>query len=399
MVSSSGVFRMTDTIPRASIEQILDGLGFVAAQSGSTTFEAVRTHLLAASNRNAPNTPTAMWTVARDVLTELAKLGLATIGVLPRKLSDVDRLRDSPCKISIPGVRMAQLRTEKVGRAYDALLILWLREHHYFRRLVLRLLESPLYLPDVTSIGQLGLESIKGAPVPAISETLITNCTTRLEAVGWAGDKLSTLRSGIEARVKDLRVELGAADIDHKRLIDLVQDGIVLPAFLEAEALPFDPVTFQQLLKCGQEFFCTAWTASLPSFSGRVVFPTCEYDVPIHSDPNARVTQVVHHGLSYSEPLFNEAIRKAYIATAGGSSGYVSAYAVRAIVCIDLRAPLAVFARCLESLISAGPHAGLSVYTELPFKPPPQGENYVEVNRRRIGQLKLIYKTGAERAD
>lgn len=385
---------MTDTIPRASIEQILVALRFVAGQNGPTTFDAVRTHLLAASNRKAPNTTTAMWTVARDVLTELAKLGFATIGVLPRKLSDVDRLRDTPCEISAPGVTMARLYAEKVGRAYDALLILWLREHHYFRRLVLRLLESPLYVPDVTSIGQLGL-AVKGTAVPAISEILVTNCIGRLEAVGWGAEKLSTLRSGIERRAKDLRVESAAADIDAKRLIDLVQDGIVLPTFLEAEALPFDPVTFQQLLKCGQEFFCTAWTASLPSFAGRVVFPTCEYDVPLHNDPNARVTQVVHHGVSYAEPLFVEAIRNAYIAAAGGSSGYVSAYAVRAMVCIDLRVPLAVFARCLESLISAGPQADLSVYTELPFESPPQGENYVEVNRRRIGRLKLIYKTGA----
>jgi hypothetical protein len=108
-------------------------------------------------------------------------------------------------------------------------------------------------------------------------------------------------------------------------LIDLVQDSIVLPAFLEAEDLPFDPVTFQQLLKCGQKFFCTSWTASLPSFASRVVFPTCEYDVPLYSDPNASVNQVVHHGVSYAESLFTEAIRNAYIAAAGGSSGYVSA--------------------------------------------------------------------------
>jgi hypothetical protein len=386
---------MTDTIPRASIDQILQGLRFVATYDGTTTFDAVRTHLLAASNRKAPNTTTAMWTVARDVLTELAKLGLASIGVLPRKLSDVNRLRDTPCKISERGAELARLHAEKVGRAYDTLLILWLQEHPYFRRMVQRLLESPLYVPDITNIGQLGLESVKGTAVPAISDILVTNCTTRLKAQGWGDEKLSTLRSGIRRRAEDLGAELGAADVDAKRLIDLVQDGIVLPAFLEAEALPFDPVTFQQIMKCGQEFLCMAWTASLPSFAGRVVFPTCQYDVPINSDPNARVTNVVHHGASYAEAQFTDAIRRAYIAVAGPSSGYVSAYAIRAMVCIDLRVPLVVFARCFEALIAAGPRDGLSVYTELPFEPPPQGENYVEVNRSRIGGLKLTYKIGA----
>ena len=385
---------ITDTIPRASIEQILRGLRFLAEQEGSTTFDAVRTNFIASSNRRAPNTATAMWTVARDALTELTKLNLATTGVLPRKLSDVVRLRETPVRVSPLGIDMARLYSEKVGRAYDALLISWLDEHPYFRCLVLRLLESPLYVPDVTNIGQLGLDAVKGTVVPAISASLVTNCATRLEAVGWAAEKVGKLRLGIERRAQELSAEFRASDIDAKRLIDVVQDSIVLPAFLEAESLPFDPVTFQQLLKCGQEFLCAGWTASHPRFSGRVVFPTCDFDVPLHRHPSDRVTHVFHHGVSYAEPLFTEAIRSAYIAVAGGSSGYVSAYAVRSMVCINLGLPLAVFARCLEALISAGPQAHLSVYTELPFTPPPQGESYVEVNRRRIGRLKLIFKTG-----
>src|SRR5271168_2465183 len=99
----------TDTIPRASIDQILGGLRFLAKEDGRTTFDAVRVHFLAASRRRAPNTATAMWTVARDVLTELEKLKLATVGVLPRKLSDVQRLRETPCEISEAGFEMAQL--------------------------------------------------------------------------------------------------------------------------------------------------------------------------------------------------------------------------------------------------------------------------------------------------
>jgi hypothetical protein len=97
--------------------------------------------------------------------------------------------------------------------------------------------------------------------------------------------------------------------------------------------------------------------------------------------------------------MFAKAIREAYIAAAGTTSAYVSAYVIRAIVCVDLRIPLAVFARSLESLISTGPQAELTVYTELPFEPPPQGENYVEVGKRRIGRLKLTYKKEVEHGD
>jgi hypothetical protein len=335
-----------------------------------------------------------MWTVARDVLTELDRLKLAVVGVLPRKLSDVGRLRDTPCEITSPGAKMTLLHAGTSGRAFDAVLLLWLAEHPYFRLFVQRLLESPLYVPDVTSIGQVGLDAVKGTAVPAIAAKLVSNCITRLEAVGWAASKIAAMRSGIEQRAKELRGEFEAVDIDAKRLIDVVQDGIVLPAFLEAEALPFDPVTFQQLLKCGQDFLCAGWTASHPRFSGRVVFPTCEYDVSLLTDPDAHVTHVIHHGASYAGPRFANAIRSAYVSAAGTSSSYVSAYSIRALVCVDLRIPLAVFARCLESLISTGPQDALAVYTELPFGPPPQGETYVEVGRRRIGRLKLIHKPG-----
>jgi len=393
MHESLGI-KVTDTIPRASIDQFFSALRYFAEQDGASTFDALRIHLLGASRRKAPNTATAMWTVARDILTELEKLKLAEVGILPRKLSDVERLKESPSKISKAGAEFARLYTEKAGRAYDALLIRWLAEHPYFRRLMARLLESPLLIPDVTNLRQLGLDGAKGMSAPAVSANLVANCSSRMEAAEWSPNKLAALRSGIERRAMEQAEAFSSGHIDAKRLVDVVQDGIVLPAFLEAEGLPFDPVTFQHMLKCAQEFFCAAWTTSHPRFNGRIVFATCEYDVPFDSDTRTAPSEVVHHGVSYAEPIFAKAITQAYVAAAGSTSAYVSAYGVRAIVCVDLRIPLVVFARSLESLISAGSQAELAIYTELPFEPPPQGESYVEVGKRRIGRLKVIQKPG-----
>src|SRR5207244_12050461 len=112
---------------------------------------------------------------------------------------------------------------EKVGRAYDALLILWLQEHPYFRRFVVRLLESPLYVPDVTNIGQLGLESVKGTAVPAISETLVRNCMARLKAVGWGDDELSSLRSCMQRRAKAIIHECVEGAVDRTSMFDCDQ--------------------------------------------------------------------------------------------------------------------------------------------------------------------------------
>ena len=85
----------------------------------------------------------------------------------------------------------------------------------------------------------------------------------------------------------------------------------------------------------------------------------------------------------------------AYSRVAGVSGGYADAYSLRAIVCVDLQVQPPVFASCLKELIAAGDAAELVVYTELPFTPPPQGEDYVEVGSRRIGRLKLKSTRGA----
>src|SRR5271165_3528435 len=240
--------KITDTIPRASIEQIFGALQELARSGGQSTFEGIRLRLLSASKRRAPNTATAMWTVARDVLVEMERLKFATIGTLPRKLSDVDRLRETPCAISKAGTDIAEQYRQNPGRAYDAMLLLWLAEHPYFRRFVMRLLDSPLYIPDITNMGQLGLESVKGKVMSNIAGSLNASCQQRLEAVSWSEYKLNLLGVSINRRVAELHETFYAPDIDAKRLIDGIQNSVVLPAFLEAEGLPLDPVTFQQLL-------------------------------------------------------------------------------------------------------------------------------------------------------
>lgn len=390
----AGPEKRTDTIPRASIEQLFSALMFLHARAGRGTFEGLRLSLIAGSRRRAPHTPTAMWTVARDVLTELEKLKLASVGVLPRKLSDVSRLREAPCELLSDGAQLVELHMTDLGRAYDTLLSRWLAQHSYFRALTVRMQKSPLYLPDITNIGQLGHEDVKAKRASAILSNLVNDCATRLQRVGWLPQLINKFRAVAERRIAVLEHCLMSGELDAKRLVDTVQDTIVLPALLETEELPFDPVTFQQLLRASQEFLIAAWTASHPDFSGRVAFPICKFHPTLETGGDPTGVVITHHGISYAESLFPEALQNAYSSVTAGSSGlgYASAYAVRAIVCLSLQIPPAVFAKCLELLISLGPRADLIVYTELPFEPPPQGEDYVEVSKRRIGRLKLVAK-------
>ncbi len=143
--------KQTDSIPRAALVQIFRILDFLAGVE-SSTFDQVRLFLLQKSARSAPASRVAMYTVARDVLVELQKLGLLEAGVLPRTQSLAEKNGDAPCKLTESGNALAAVYKENQGRAFDQMLLVWLNQHPYFRLFIARLHHAPLYVPDVTSI-------------------------------------------------------------------------------------------------------------------------------------------------------------------------------------------------------------------------------------------------------
>jgi hypothetical protein len=279
--------KITDTIPRASIAQILGTLGHLATVEKSN-FDLIRRYLYTLSGRRSPASATALWTVARDVLTELNRLGLATIGTLPRRRSDVDRLRESPCEITAAGRELAQIQTAKSGQAYDALLVAWLDSHPYFRSLICRVLDAPLYVPDVTSASQIGASRV----ADQLGAHVLQNCLERLANVDFAPSKVAVFERSVRRRASEIGKSLASPDVDSKKLVDLVQDTVVIPSLLEAEQLTMDGVTFQHLLKIASEFFAGASTTSHPDFSGRIVFSTCDFSPPPTLEGSSKATVV-----------------------------------------------------------------------------------------------------------
>src|SRR5438034_9191140 len=101
--------KTTDSIPRASVLQILQVLAHLAGSGGRSTFEGVRQLLVERSKRVAPTPRSAMYTVARDVLLDLQRLEFVRAGVLPRTQSKLDSLSDAPCELTEAGQELAQL--------------------------------------------------------------------------------------------------------------------------------------------------------------------------------------------------------------------------------------------------------------------------------------------------
>lgn len=324
-----------------------------------------------------------MWTVARDVLIELQKLGYLEAGVLPRTQSLAQKNGDTPCRLTDHGRTLAEFYRENQGRAYDQLLLDWLNQHPYFRTFIARLHEAPLNIPDITSAKQIGLGRDAN-----VADRVASTCLNRLDPIGFPSTKADAFRRGVEERFRDLSANMALSELDAKKWVDVIQDRIVLPAFLQAEQLPFDAVTLQHVLNAAKHFFAASWTTSHPEFQVRVVYPTCDFTPRVDGDEP--VAEVRHHGKSFAQNAFVDVLRSAYSRTARSPGAYANAYEVRALVCIELQIQPRVFAACLRDLIIAGATPALTIYTELPFDPPPPGEEYVTVDRNRIGLLKLV---------
>jgi hypothetical protein len=387
--------KTTDTIPRAALQQILQVLARLASVGGKSTFEEVRLFLVQRSTRSAPSSRSAMYTVARDILLDLQRLELIEAGMIPRTQSKLDELSDTPVELTETGRSLAALYKGSAGQAFDRLLVIWMNQHPYFRCFVTRLHQQPLYIPDITSVKQVGSEGRADEKLDALARRVAEHCLSRLAAVSFPAEKASTFTDAVGERVQDLgRASLSG--LDAKKWVDTLQDKVVVPALLTAEQLPFtDPVTLQHVLKDAKDFFAASWTSAHPEYSLRVIFPTCEFRPGLADDQ--AVTEVIHHGKAFAKPRFVAALRSAYERVAKPQGSYADAYAVRALVCISLQMQPKVFAACLADLVAAGPTPELTIYTELPFDPPPSGEDYLEIDNNRIGLLKITSSTNGGR--
>jgi hypothetical protein len=381
----------TDTLPRASVQQILGALRFIA-RSKTATFEQVRAAIVRFAARRSPASADAKWTTARDVLAELQRLGYVSGGPIPRQKNVLARFRESLFEVTPEGLKMATSYESGPSQAFDELLHVWLRYHSYFRAFIGRVSTGPLHIPDITSVKDVNGHSIEKASSEVMAAKVAEKCSSRLRSAGVASEIRNAFTKEVLDRFAALVSEVSLASLDAKALVDAVEDRVVVPSLLTAEALPFDPVTLQHLIKASQDFFLASWTSSHPDFAGRIVFSTCDLDPSPRADAAAPTYAIVHHGKTYAWPLFENAVDLGYKKLAEGDRrSYVSAYELRALICVQLRIQPAVFAACLEQLLQTRRPKEAAIYTEIPFEPPPKGEPYVEIgkNRTRVGRLKI----------
>jgi hypothetical protein len=377
---------VTDTIPRARLRQILDALAAVSMMGGCT-FDEVR-GFLSRRSKTTSLTPFAMATVARDVLSDLNRLQLVHIGPIPRKRSELEQRKHAKCEITDDGAKLAELYRATPGQAFDRLLLSWINEHPYFRLFILRVMQSPLFIPTVTSVKQFDRKLLANSNSSEIIQQIAANCVNRLIRASTPAAKISAFKEFFQEKMNELWHHR-LSELDAKTLIDAIENRAVLPALLKAENLPFDAVTFERLLWAARDFLCAASISSHPDFSGNVVFATSCFKPDLLANPDAPAVSVTHRGYTFTRETFQERFTEAYRSVAGQSRAFIDIYALRAIVCLSLKIQPKVFNKCLESLANDSARSHQTIFFELPFKPPPKGELYVQVGNQRIGQVNI----------
>src|SRR5687768_2071387 len=86
----------TDSIPRTNVRNLMSAVQFVA-RARTTTLDALRVKLN--TDRRDSSAGTRGYSTARDVASELAKLGLADVGPLPKDSKGFEKKRDTKIRI------------------------------------------------------------------------------------------------------------------------------------------------------------------------------------------------------------------------------------------------------------------------------------------------------------
>src|SRR3954447_2762106 len=118
----------TDSIPRIKIRDLMSALQFIN-RAQATSLEALRVKVN--TDRKRSSGGTGGYSIARDVASELAKLGLANVGPLPKDAKSFEKKRDIKIRITEAGEGLAHLIKHDRRQAYSNVLKSLFEVHPY----------------------------------------------------------------------------------------------------------------------------------------------------------------------------------------------------------------------------------------------------------------------------
>ncbi len=381
----------TDTIPRIKIRDLISAIQFLS-RNDAPTLEALRVKLNA--DRGTLSGGTAGYSVARDVASELDRLGLAHVGSLPKDAKGFEKKRNTILRLNHEGDKLAeQIRTDRAG-AYANILKGLYNAHPYVRRYIFAVIRSPFIAPVVTSAKQ--HISAKYGNAKALADDVaaskfelasLVELTEKRVARSLSADERSEIEKGVNDLVAKLRVPAATEpQTEFARKMLMAINEIVVPAVLRREGLGFDFNSLRRLWLMGTEFQISWATSAHPQRDGWLTFDTATIQL---SDQQDRIEAVrFDSGLRSMTDGFLDRLFEAYsLMQSWGQPSVVTAWELRATFCFENRCAPGVFDHLFREY-----YGGSDVYRiEKDFAPrnKPAHEQGLRITGREIGLIRI----------
>ena len=269
----------TDSVPRIEILDLVTGVKFLE-KAQAPTLDDLRLKL---NLRREKFGSTTGYSVARDVASELGRLGYATVGPLPKDRVSFEKKRDIPIRLTEMGGELASLLAPRtIARAYEAVLWRLHETHPYFRRFIMAVARAPFLAPVVTGAerhiapryGEAKVLADDVARGAFDSTALLARLQDRLERL-LDSEERAEIQGGLTGLLKVAGVSASARDdaySDFQRKFLSRINEIVVPAVLRKQGLGFDFSTLRRLWAMAEEFQI-AWATSAHPHDAWLTFP------------------------------------------------------------------------------------------------------------------------------
>lgn len=321
-----------DTIPRlAHIGYLLEGL---RALSDGVNLDGLRKRLIDYSRRRSEleravsrtgyhsgkrlrvTDSYTYWSNAKDVVSELMRLGFVKESTVPSKRKYFDFHRETKYELTEDGHVMANSLLESEHGFKDKLFEAMYRKHPHLRAFIERLSKGSLGIPIYRIKRTLRRYKNQGT-----SQELVK------EAIRWFSEQGK--RQGLSLDINGLveRLSNRVRKVENKSKLVNILNEYAQEAFIHAYGLHFDNITFEHLMNLTKQFLVSNYTFHLRQFPGLVVYATAEV---YYQDADFRITR---HRLSEKGSDVIDQIPKSF---AEFNKPFVPIHELRAAVCYKL---------------------------------------------------------------
>lgn len=381
--------QLTDTVPRLSARDLFLILK-TFEQSAESTMENVRLRLC--HDRRLKRRGTFLWSVARDILGELGRLGYVSDVPSPKTSRQFEELAMGAVHLTDDGHALLSKFLGDRASAYDDLFARMYEQHSYLQSFALVMQQQRLLAPVISSMKEHVSDRYTAASILAEDvgggrfdvDVLLARLSSRVQR-SLTEDEVCEIREGVSALIRDAALSAVQEELPSfaKTFMERL-NHIVIPALFRRDGVGFDYRTHRTLWSLGEEFRLWCVTRSYPEHDGWLVYPTGR--IQISGDGVAQ--PIFDSSLAALRECFLRRLYESYQKLQSlRNTTFVLAWELRSLFCVDNRCQRSTFDRLFaEHYLGQGQYR---LHLEIQ-RSKPQHEPVLRAGDRNIGSIRVV---------